>query len=462
VNGLLKDRPDVVAVGPDLFAEALRDQGAEVTAVDWRPPLPGTAEGLAALAADPLRADANQQAVDALLATRPHLVDVQPAAEILGLDDRTILHAGPPIEWSEASGPLRGAVLGGLVSEGRAATVEEAEALVDAGAVTLEPCHHHGAVGPMAGVVTPSMPVYVVEDEGSGRRSYSTLNEGLGKVLRYGAYGPEVIDRLRWMRAVLGPVLGAAVRHAGPIDLRSLSAQALAMGDDGHNRNRAGTSLFLRAIAPALIELDLPSTDRAAVARFVDGNDHTVLNLVMAAAKLGADAARDIPHSTMVTTMARNGTEFGIRVAGSGDRWFTGPAGVAEGIFLGAYTEADANPDIGDSAITETVGLGGFAMAAAPAIVGVVGGTAAEAVAQTERMGEITLAAHPAYQVPALEFRGTPVGIDVTLVARTGILPVINTGIAGRVAGTGQVGAGIVHPPATCFVQAVADLASRA
>jgi hypothetical protein len=264
------------------------------------------------------------------------------------------------------------------------------------------------------------------------------------------------------MQTVLGPVLGAAVRRTGPVDLRALSAQALQMGDDGHNRNRAGTSLFVRAVAPALVELeDVPAADRAEVLRFVDGNDHSVLNLVMAAAKLGADAAHDTPHSTMVTTMARNGTEFGIRVAGTGDQWFTGPAEVADGIFLGTYTEDDANPDIGDSAITETVGLGGFAMAAAPAIVGVVGGTAASAVAQTERMAEITLAQHPAFQVPILEFRGTPVGIDVTLVARTGILPVINTGIAGRVAGTGQVGAGIVHPPATCFVQALDALATR-
>jgi Protein of unknown function (DUF1116) len=452
MSDLLGGPPAVVTVGAEPFAEALRAQGARVSAVDWQPPLPGTADDLARLAADPSRATANREAVAKLLAARPQLVDIRPAAEVLELDDRTFLHAGPPIDWSDASGPLRGAILGGLLYEGRD------EAL--APQLELEPCHHRGAVGPMAGVVTPSMPVFVVEDEATGTRSYSTLNEGLGKVLRYGAYGPEVIDRLRWMAAVLGPVLGAAVRRAGPVDLRALSAQALQMGDDGHNRNRAGTSLFIRAVAPALLELDdVPSTDRAEVLRFLDGNDHSVLNLVMAAAKLGADAAAGTRHSTMVTTMARNGTEFGIRVAGTGDQWFTGPAEVADGIFLGAYTEADANPDIGDSAITETVGLGGFAMAAAPAIVGVVGGTAEEAVAQTRLMYEITLAEHPAFQVPILEFRGTPVGIDVTLVARTGILPVINTGIAGRVAGTGQVGAGIVHPPAPCFTQALAALA---
>jgi Protein of unknown function (DUF1116) len=453
MSDLLDGRPSVVTVGAEPFADALRAQGAQVTSVDWRPPLPGTADALTEVLADPVRTEANGHAVEAMLAARPHLVDVVPAAEALGLDDHTFLHAGPPIAWADASGPLEGAILGGLLLEGRSED--------DAPDLDLEPCHHRGAVGPMAGVVTPSMPVYVVEDVATGARSFSTLNEGLGKVLRYGAYGPEVIDRLRWMAAVLGPVLGEAIRRAGPIDLRALSAQALQMGDDGHNRNRAGTSLFIRALAPALLELDtVPAGDRAEVLRFLDGNDHTVLNLVMAAAKLGADAAAGTPHSSVVTTMARNGTEFGIRVAGTGDQWFTGPAEVADGIFLGTYTEADANPDIGDSAITETVGLGGFAMAAAPAIVGVVGGTAEEAVAQTRRMYEITLAEHPAFQVPILEFRGTPVAIDVTLVARTGILPVINTGIAGRVAGTGQVGAGIVHPPATCFVQALARLAS--
>jgi hypothetical protein len=445
----------VVTVGAGPFAAAVEAQGAAVTEVEWAPPMPGTADDLAALAADRQRATANRAALDRLLAARPHLVGVVTAADaIAALDGRTFLHAGPPIEWADASGPLRGAVLGGLAYEGLDLPPE---------ALTLEPCHHHGAVGPMAGVVTPSMPVYVVEDEATGRRSYSTLNEGLGKVLRYGAYGSDVIDRLGWMQAVLGPVLGAALRRHGPLDLRALSAQALQMGDDGHNRNRAGTSLFLRALAPDLLEDDtFPTADRAAVLRFLDGNDHSVLNLVMAAAKLGADAASGIAHATMVTTMARNGTEFGIRTAGTGDRWFTGPAEVPEGRFLPGYGEDDANPDIGDSAITETVGLGGFAMAAAPAIVGVVGGTADDAVRHTNEMYEITLGEHPAFQVPILGSRGTPVGIDVTLVARTRILPLINTGMAGREPGTGQVGAGIVRPPPRCFRQAVAALALHA
>jgi hypothetical protein len=298
--------------------------------------------------------------------------------------------------------------------------------------------------------------MFVVEDTESGGTSYCSLNEGLGKVLRYGAYGPEVIERLRWMAGSLGPALRDAVRAHGPVDLRAIMAQGLHMGDELHNRNRAATSLFVREMAG-----DLADAGAGDVLRFVSGNDHFFLNLAMAAGKVSADAARDVPGSSMVVAMARNGTDFGIQVSGTGDEWFTGPAGVPDGLYLGAYGPADANPDIGDSTITETTGVGGFAMAAAPAIVRFIGGEVPDALAATQRMYEITLAEHPAYQVPILDFRGTPVGIDVTKVVRTGILPVVNTGIAGRVAGTGQVGAGLVSPPAEVFAQALHSLAER-
>ena len=292
--------------------------------------------------------------------------------------------------------------------------------------------------------------------------AYVTLNEGLGKVLRYGSFDDEVIERLRWIERVLAPVLRATIRRHGPIDLRSITAQALQMGDDGHNRNRAATSLLLRELAPALIAGVEGSTaeEREAVWRFIDGNDHFMLNLTMAAGKLGADAAMGVAGSSLVVTMARNGTEFGIRLSGTGGRWFTAPAEVAQGLFLGDFQAADANPDLGDSSITETVGLGGFAMAAAPSMVRFVGGSVGDALRNTLSMYAITLAEHPAYQSPILEFRGTPVGIDAALVARTGVAPVINTGIAGRVAGMGQVGAGIVHPPLQCFVDGLVALAA--
>jgi hypothetical protein len=312
----------------------------------------------------------------------------------------------------------------------------------------------------MAGVVSPSMWVFVLADEATGRKAYCPLNEGLGKVLRYGAYSGEVITRLRWMSDVLGPLLQTAVRAAGPVDVTAILTQMVQMGDEAHNRNRAGTLMLLRDLLPAMVESGHDPALAAAAARFIGGNDHFFLNLAMPACKLSLDAARGIPGSTLVVAMARNGTDFGIQVSGTADEWFTAPALTPEGLFLGGYGPDDANPDIGDSAITETAGLGGFAMAAAPAIAALVGGTVADAHANTLRMYQITLAEHPLLRVPALDFRGTPAGIDVALVARTRILPQINTGMAGKVAGTGQVGAGLVTPPAGVFPAALRALAA--
>jgi hypothetical protein len=391
-------------------------------------------------------------------------VDVVPAREALGLEAGQFLHAGPPIAWARASGPLRGALMGGAALEGLVDDPDDAPALFAAGsAVSLEPCHHRGAVGPMAGVVTPSMWVFVLEDPDTGARTHCTLNEGLGKVLRYGAYSPDVLTRLRWMGDVLGPLLQRAVRatvdDGGPVDVTAILGQMLQMGDEAHNRNRAGTLMLLRDLGPALVSSGADAVDVAEVLRFVGGNDHFFLNLAMPACKLALDAARDVPGSTMVVAMSRNGTDFGIQVSGTGDQWFTGPAQVADGLYLGDYGPDDANPDIGDSAITETAGLGGFAMATAPAIVRFVGGSVPDALATTRRMREITLGDNPRWSVPVLEFAGVPTGIDVSKVCRTGILPQINTGMAGREAGVGQVGAGLVTPPESIFPAALTRLA---
>ena len=451
--------------------------------MDWRPPGPDPdghlAADLARVMADPRREQANALAASRMLEAGARLVDVRPAAEALGLEPGTFLHAGPPLTWERASGPMRGALQGAMVLEGLAADPEQAaERLASSSgapgsgaALTLDPCHHHGAVGPMAGIISPSMWVFELEDPATGRRSWCSLNEGLGKVLRYGAYSPDVLDRLRWMGAVLGPLLQhavRAVRDAGtPVDVKAIIAQMLQMGDEGHNRNRAGTLMLLRDLLPALIEASdlLPGIgagDVARVVRFISGNDHFFLNLVMPACKLATDAARDVPGATVVVAMARNGTDFGIQVSGTGGQWFTGPADTPEGLFLAGFGPQDANPDIGDSAITETAGIGGFAMAAAPAIVRFVGGDVPFALGTTRRMYEITVARNPAFAVPVLEFAGTPTGIDVTAVLRSGILPQINTGMAGRVAGTGQVGAGLVTPPAQVFPEALRALAEAA
>ena len=458
-DGLLDRAPAMINVGAELFADALAAQGVPVTRVDWQPP--GAPEALAKLWTETVDA-ANRKAVSALLAAHPVLVDVRPALEVVpGMTRETVLHAGPPIDWARMSGPLRGAVVGALLFEGMAGNATEAERLAASGGVRFEPCHHHAAVGPMAGVTTASMPVVVVENRAGGNRAYSTLNEGLGKVLRYGAFSDEVLDRLRWFREVLGPALGEAIRPAGGVDVRAIIAQALQMGDECHNRNRAASALLIKALAPHIAALDRPAVDRERILAFAGGNEHLFLNIGMAACKVATDAAHGVPGSSLVTTMARNGTDFGIRVNGLGERWFTAPAATPVGLYFSGFGPADANPDIGDSAITETAGIGGFAMGGAPAIVQFVGGTPADALRYTRLMYEITVAESEAYRLPPLDFRGTPTGIDVRLVMQTGILPQINTGIAHRQPGVGQIGAGLVNPPRACFEAALAALAAE-
>jgi len=406
--------------------------------------------------------EANQEAVSRIQRSRPTLLDVSIAGEAIpGMKRNMILHAGPPEPWERMCGPMKGAVIGGMILEGLAKNRQDAEALAASGDVLFEPCHHHSSVGPMAGVATWSMPVWVMENRTFGNRAYCTLNEGLGKVLRYGAFSEEVIARLRWMAEDLAPALKKALVRHGPIDMKSMIAQALQMGDEGHNRNRAGTSLFIREIAPDLVMLDESREKIARILAFMHGNDHFFLNLSMPSCKCTVDAAAYVEGSSVVTTMARNGTEFGIRVSGLGDRWFTGPAGMVEGLYLPGFSARDAAPDIGDSVITETAGIGGFAMAAAPAIVKFVGGSARDAIRYTQQMYEITVAENDSYQIPTLDFRGTPTGIDLLKVVETGILPAINTGIAHKEPGIGMVGAGLVHPPENCFHDALEAFAEK-
>jgi hypothetical protein len=417
---------------------------------------------LARLVGNPRVDQANEKAYAAYLGAQPVLVGVGVARELLpDLQGRHIAHAGPPIAWEEMCGPMQGAILGACLFEGWAADLQAAEALVRKGAIEFSPCHHHGAVGPMAGIISPSMPLWIVENAASGRRSFSNMNEGLGKVLRFGANSPEVIERLRWMAEVLGPAFAAALKAAGPVELKPLMAQALHMGDEVHNRNAAASGLLIKNLLPALVESRLPGDRVARVVRFVAGNDHTFLNLSMAACKSMLDAAHGVAGSSMVTAMARNGTRFGIRLSGTGEAWFQADAPRVDGLYFSGYGPQDAAGDLGDSAITETAGLGGFAMAAAPAIVQFVGGTPADAVAYTQSMRHITLGRNSAFTLPALNFTGTPAGIDARSVLDTGILPIINTGIAHRQAGIGQIGAGVTAAPLGCFTQAIRALAAR-
>jgi uncharacterized protein DUF1116 len=452
------------AVGIDLFADELERQGVVVDSLAWAPPAEGAdaLRGLVPLTA--WVAAGNEEAVHRLREARPLLIGIARAGDVIpDMDERTFLHAGPPIGWDEMTGPMRGAAMGAALFEGLADTADEAAARLEAGAVRFSPNHEHASVAPMAGIVSPSMPVWIVEVEPTGNRSFSPVNEGMGRVLRFGAYHREHVDHLAWLRDRMLPVLRSALElRQAPIDVRSLIAQALQMGDECHNRHKAGSALFLREIAPALVATAHPSSDLAAVVADLAANEISFLNPTMAAAKAVMDAASGVPGSSVVTAMTRNGREFGIRVSGLPDRWFTGPASRIDGLYFPGYGPEDANPDLGDSAITETMGLGGFAVAASQAVLQTVGGTIEESLRITRSMYQITWDEHPTFQVPALGFRGTPLGIDAREVVHTGILPVINTGIAHREPGIGQIGAGVVRPPAEPFVHALVALSDAA
>jgi hypothetical protein len=406
---------------------------------------------------------ANATAVGRMMEARPILKGLAVARDVVpGMKDNLLLHAGPPIEWARMSGPLRGAVIGALLFEGLAKTEAEARAMAEKGGVEFAPCHEHNTVGPMAGVTSASMKVYVVENITHGNQAFSNLNEGYGKVLRYGAYSDDVLQKLRWMNNVMGPVMAEALAASRDgLDLRALLAEALHMGDEGHNRNKAGSLLFLKWLAPRVAKVAQDRHLEHDVLQFIGDNALNVLNPVMAACKAMADAAHNIEGSTVVSTMARNGTDFGIRVSGLGGRWFTAPCETPKGLWFPGFTAADANPDIGDSTITETAGIGGFAMAAAPAIVTFVGSTPRDATNATLEMYEITAAEHKYFTIPALDFRGTPTGVDIRKVVGKGIPPRINTGIAHKQAGVGQVGAGLVRPPMKIFEDALVAYAER-
>lgn len=405
---------------------------------------------------------ANAETTQRMMEARPMLVGIGKAIDVIpDMRANLLLHAGPPITWKRASGPMRGAITGALIFEGKAKNEAEAQELVESGKIELEPCHHHQAVGPMAGIICPSMSVYILENKTHGNYSYSNLNEGYGKVLRYGAYSEEVLDRLRWMEEVMAPVLRVAIERSGGVDIRALLAEALHMGDEGHNRNKAGSVLFTKTLAPHIVKATKDADAAAQILQFMGDNALTVLNPVMAACKGMVDAAHGIEGSTIVSTMARNGTDFGIRVSGLGDQWFTAPVAIPQGLYFPGFTAADSSGDIGDSTITETAGIGGFAMASAPAIVTFVSGTPKDALNATLEMYEICYTEHKQFTIPPLDFRGTPTGIDIRKVVETGITPRVNTGIAHKDAGVGQVGAGLVRPPMEMFEQALMAFAER-
>lgn len=469
VNDLFGSALKPVNLGLDMFAEDLEAQGVSPVLMDWTPPGGGDPEVIAALSRleDPAiaaRIDAaNQEALSRILSAQPFLEGFGQAIDVVpGMTAKTILHAGPPIGFTRMSGPMKGAVTGALVFEGLAKDLDEAFELAASGEITFSPCHEHQSVGSMAGVTSASMWVHQVRNRTHGNLAFTNLSEQLSKILRFGANDQSVIDRLNWMRDVFGPVLSGAMKlNTDGIDLRLMLSQALHMGDEAHNRNVAGTTLLIQALAPYILETDFTTSQKREVFDFVASSDYFSGPTWMVTAKASLDAANGIEDSTVVTTMARNGVDFGIRVSGTGGQWFTGPAQQVVGPMFAGYTPADSGLDMGDSAITETFGIGGFAMAAAPAIVALVGGTVDEAVGYSRTMNAITTGNNPNVTIPALDFMGVPTGIDVRKVMETGILPIINTAIAHKDPGIGMIGAGITHPPIEAFQQALVALADR-
>lgn len=402
----------------------------------------------------------NAAAFEALCAARPLLVAVASAIDVVpGMGRSRLLHAGPPIAWADMPPAMRAAAAGALVFEGLAADLAAAEAMAAAGEIDFAPAHDHHAVGAMAGIVTASMPMFVVEDAEAGVRACSSINEGLGRALRFGANGPDVLARLAWMRDELAPLLNEALQRLGPVDLAALVAEALRRGDECHNRNKAATAQFFRQIAPELVATGAPHDTLARALRFIAGNDHFFLSLSMAHAKAVTLAIERSGAGSLVTVMAGNGREVGIKVSGTGSRWFTAPAEVADIRLFEGHSREDATPTMGDSYVTEAIGLGAFALAAAPAIAEFIGGRVEDLIARSTRMRAITVGEHPRFVIPALGFRGVPSGIDVRRVAQTGIAPLVNTGVASRVPGVGQIGAGVQTLPLGPFCEAAAALA---
>ncbi len=467
MRGEVLERVAAVNVGLATFAEAIRQQGAPVLDVDWRPPAGGDRDAIRALERlwgvhGGLLDEANREAVERIEAATPRAVTVAPAREVIPvLAGRVLLHAGTAIDWDRVCDPQRRALVAACRFEGWAGDRASAEALLASGEVMLAPGNEHGHVGPMTGVCSPSMPVWVVEDAGSGTRAYSTFNEGPGRTLWFGVGDDESIERLRFFRDDLGPLMAALLEREGPIEIFSLAAQGLQMGDELHMRSQATGNLLIRNFVGGFAALGgQPGAERAA--RFVAGNHHFFLTLTMAAAKCASLAATGVRGSSVVSLITRNGTDMALQLAGLPGRWFSAPAApVQDALLRDGYTEADAAPDIGDSAVIECIGLGGMAVAAAPAVAAFFGGGAADAIARTEQMAQITVARSRRFTIPAMDFAGTPTGIDARLAAELGITPQITTGVLHAASGAGQIGAGVAHQPVRPFLDAVLALAAE-
>ena len=469
LRALLSEKPRIINIGLKSFAEVVEQFGCEVVQYDWMPPAGGDVKLIKTL--NFLRNyegidEANRSVIAKVVGSQPVLIDNVRAKEAIPEfaenNGKVILHAGPPVAYENMPDPMQGSCVGAVLFEEWADNEADARKMLENGEIKFIPCHHCNAVGPMGGITSPNMAVFVVENKADGNRAYCTMNEGIGKVLRFGAYSEEVVERLRGMRVFLGPTLGKALRTLGGLNVNPMIAKAIAMGDEFHQRNIAASLVFLKEVAPVITEMDMDEKDRYDVIKFLSDTDQFFLNIMMATGKAVMDAARTITDGTIVTAMCRNGYEFGIRIAGMGDEWFTGPVNTPQGLYFTGYDGEDACPDMGDSAITETFGVGGMAMIAAPAVTRFVGaGGYEDALRTSNEMTEIVIDRNPNFIIPTWNFQGTCLGIDARLVVEKGITPVINTGIAHKIAGFGQIGAGTVHPPVECFQKAIVAYAKK-
>ena len=465
-----KDDLRVINAGLEGFAQAMRYQDVPVVEIDWRPPADGEINLIEILKTIYYNKElverinsANKMVIERIQNANPQIVDVIPAGEAMKLPSHTILHSGPPISWEKMCGPQKRAVLGAIQFEGWAKNENEAIKFVEKEMVNLCPCHKYNAVGPMTGIISPSMPVLVTRNDSYGNYGFSTFNEGRGNALWFGVCDKETLERLQWIRYTLGPAMKAAIKKHGPINVFDIVEQGVQMGDECHARHVASTALLLKRLMPAMLEAGISGKTVASIIRFMDENSHFFLNFTLAAVKVTMDSAHNIPYSTIVTAMSRNGVDFMLRVAGLGNNWLVAPVSAMDkAVYYTGFTAADAAGDIGDSAIIETCGLGGMAIASAPSMASFVGDMFSDEITAIRKLGAITLATHDRFRMPAMDTENTPLGIDLLRVVETRVVPFITTGILHETSSTvGQIGTGVANAPVTLFDQALVALAKE-
>jgi hypothetical protein len=460
----LPDEVSVVNMGLSLFADAVRDQAATVEHVDWRIPAGGQLDLVGDLEHlyGPRAADideANAEAVRRLDQSVCLLVDIAPAQTIVpGVSGQMLLHCGPAIEWPDVADPLRRSMRAATVAEGWAANVEEADQVLADGTVRLEPAYRYDTVMPMASAIGPSAPMFAVDNRDGGTRAFAPINQGPGETAWFGRETPAAIARLEFLHDVAGPMLRQVLGSSGSIDIFALAAQGVQIGDDVHMRTQGTTSLLIRNLLPQIAAL--PEDGRIALAQYLSGNHLFFLNLAMAAAKSAAMWAEQVEGSSIVTMMCRNGTSYGVRLAGSDEVFVSEAPPVAEAMYYPDYGPETSARDIGDSAILELVGLGGAAAAGSPAVAGFLPRGMADAVAMTEQMRSICTAESSRFKLPTRNYRGTPIGVDVRRVVELDTTPKVTTGILHASSGVGQIGAGVATAPIECFRAALKALAA--